>query len=367
MNAAARRSAHRRGWPRGLYEPRPGYYVWRHPSTGETLPIGRVSLAQAKNEASAANLHVAGIAPTLLERVASNGKTVADLLGKMPAAEKSNTRNTQRTHDKRIAAALGHLACSELTTMRCAEFLEGIEAEGKARSAEAVRSRLIGVCRRGQQLGWLSSNPAEPTRKAAVTVKRGRLTLDAYRAIRAKADETAPWLGQAMDVALCLGVDVSTLSKLKRKDIDGEWIEFQRGKTAVRIRVPLGLTMTATGLVLREVLRSVSGVASPWIIHHRQNYGNAPRGSSVAAQKISKAFTDARRAAGIPEKAAPTFHEIRSLCKRTYEAQGGIDTKALLGHLTEKMAALYGNARGAEALVVKVDPAPPSEREVNSK
>ncbi len=94
MNAAARRNAARRGWPRGLYEPRPGYYTWRHPTTGETLPIGRVSLAVAKSEALAANLHVEGLKPSLIERVASNSKTVADVLDKMPAAKTDNTLRT---------------------------------------------------------------------------------------------------------------------------------------------------------------------------------------------------------------------------------------------------------------------------------
>lgn len=67
MNAA-RRSIKRRDWPRGLREPRPGYYAWDHPD-GRTLAIGRVPLSIAKQEALAANLHLAETRPSLVERL----------------------------------------------------------------------------------------------------------------------------------------------------------------------------------------------------------------------------------------------------------------------------------------------------------
>ena len=97
-----------------------------------------------------------------------------------------------------------------------------------------------------------------------------------------------------------------------------------------------------------------TGVVSRYLVHHVSVYGNAPAGSKVHPDRISHAFTEARKLAGIPDEGAPTFHELRSLCKRLYEAQGGVDTKALLGHATEKMSALYADSRGAEVKVVKV-------------
>jgi hypothetical protein len=44
----------------------------------------------------------------------------------------------------------------------------------------------------------------------------------------------------------------------------------------------------------------------------------------------------------------------RSLAKRLYKEQGNVDTKALLGHLTERMSELYADPRGAEAIRVKL-------------
>ena len=43
---------------------------------------------------------------------------------------------------------------------------------GRARSAEALRSRLIAVCRKGMAEGWMDSNPAEATEKTDVPVMR---------------------------------------------------------------------------------------------------------------------------------------------------------------------------------------------------
>jgi integrase len=95
-------------------------------------------------------------------------------------------------------------------------------------------------------------------------------------------------------------------------------------------------------------------VVSPYYLHHVQPHGNAAPGSPVFVDRISKAFTDARILAGIADERAPTFHELRSLSKRLYDKQGGVDTQQLLGHASEKTAAIYADARGVEAVMVRV-------------
>lgn len=373
MNAA-RRNAARRGWPRGLYEPRPGYYVWRHPRTGETLPIGRVTLAAAKAEAVAANLHVEGMRPTLIERVSGSDRTIADLLDKMPAARTKNTAKALRSLDKIITDALGSVRCSDLTTAHCAQLVEGIEDDGKARSAQAVRSRLLAVCQRGQQLGWMEHNPADATRQPTVTVQRARLTLESFMAIRAHADAVNGWLGRAMDLALVTGADRSTISSLTRAHVVGDVLEVKRSKTAettaMVVHIPLDLELRVSGLRLRDLVRNTTGVASQFLIHHTKTFGNAPRGSQVYVDRISHAFTEARVLAGVPDvlpngKKAPTFHEIRSLAKRLYLEQGDVDTDVLLGHSSKKTAAIYADPRGAHPIRVRIGLA--NEREVNKK
>lgn len=91
-----------------------------------------------------------------------------------------------------------------------------------------------------------------------------------------------------------------------------------------------------------------------YVIHHARRHGNAPLGSKVHPDRLSHAFAEARLLAGIDGPNPPTWHEIRSLAKRLYKEQGNVDTKALLGHKTDRMSDLYADARGAEPIRVKV-------------
>ncbi len=360
MNAA-RRSLKRRDWPRGLREPRPGYYAWDHPN-GTTMAIGRVPLAVAKQEANSANLYLQEAAPSLVDRLKGAERTVSDLLAKMPVAENANTLKSTRSLDKLIAAKIGAKACAALTVEDCATLLEEVIDAGKARSAEALRSRLMAVCRKGMRLGWMESNPAEVTEKPRVTVQRGRLTLETFQLIHAKAHEAAEWLPHAMMLALVSAQDRSTVAAMERTHVAGGALTTWRTKTRETnqpVEIPLALRLDAVGVSLTELVAHRTRVVSKYLVHHVNIWGNAPAGSRVHPDRISHAFTEARRLAGIPDvlpdgKGAPTFHEIRSLAKRLYDKQGGVDTKALLGHSTEKMGALYGDPRGAEPIRVSV-------------
>ena len=367
MNAA-RRDKRRRDWPRGLYEPRAGYYVWRHPHTGATLAIGRTTFAHARAEAIAANAYVADTGPSLVERLQGAGQTVGDLLDQMPAAAAPNTAKAWRSLDKRIRATLGTKACAELDTRACAQLIEAAAAEAgddgrpKLRLAEALRSRLIAVCQRGQQLGWLKDNPAMPTRRPEVVVQRGRLTLEQFQAILARAAEVAEWLPLAMMLALVTGQDRSTIAGMERAHVGADALTTWRTKTRGTnqpVEIPLALRLDAVGTTLADLVRHRTPVVSRYLVHHVSPWGNAPAGSAVHPDRISHAFTEARRLAKIPDtlpdgRGAPTFHEIRSLSKRLYDEQGNVDTKALLGHRTEKMGALYADPRGVAPIRVRV-------------
>lgn len=354
MNAA-RRSARKRDWPRGLYEPRPGYFIWRHPTTGKTMAIGAVPLAVARNEALAANQFLADQKPSLVERLDGvETCTVAQLLEKIPTPEKINTAKTTRSLDKRISAFMGDRACDAVSTKLCADLIDEVLAEGKERLAQAVRSRLVAVFNFGITKGLLDSNPADPTARPDATVKRGRLTLEQFQAIYAEAPKVSEWLQQAMMMALVTGADRATISSTPRDCIKGDCMLIRRVKTGVLIGVPLDLRLDAVGVSVREVAKHRTGVISPLLLHHVSPWGNAPTGSKVHPDRISHAFTEARKLAKIPDEGAPTFHEIRSLCKRLYMKQGGVDTQALLGHADEKTAGIYADPRGIEPVFVKV-------------
>ena len=355
MNARPRDRS-RRDWPTGLREPRPGYFVWRHPVSGKEFALGRISLAQAKREANEALAFVLSEKPTLLERIQGKDNTIADLLKKMPVSEVYNTAKSLRSLDKKIEHAIGQVSCGGLTVAHCAEFIESEMEAGKARTAQALRSRLFAICNRGRALGWMESNPVEPIAKPSAQTTRKRLTMEQFKAILAKAPDVADWLPGAMLVALLSGMDRDTLSRLERKAIGSEFLTLQRLKTGIWLEIPLRLRMDAMDMTLADALAACrSNVVSRYVVHHRRSYrSDVQAGSPVFRDRITKAFTEARDLAGITGDDAPTFHEIRSLSKRTYMAQGNVDTKALLGHTTEKTANLYADPRGAEPLRVRV-------------
>lgn len=355
MNARPRDRS-RRDWPTGLREPRPGYFVWRHPVTGKELAIGRVSLAQAKREANDALAYVLSEKPTLLERIQGRDNTVADLLDKMPVSEVYNTAKSNRSLDKKIRDAIGSISCLGLTVAHCAQLVEDEVASGHKRQAQALRSRLFAMCNRGRSLGWMDSNPVEPIQKPEAKTTRQRLTMEQFQAILDKASDAAEWLHGAMLVALLSGMDRDTLSKLERKAIGKDFLTIKRAKTGIWLEIPLTLRMECMGMTLADALAACrSNVVSKFVVHHRRTYRHdVQAGSAVFRDRISKAFTEARELAGITGENAPTFHEIRSLSKRIYMAQGNVDTKALLGHTTEKAANIYADPRGIEPLRVRV-------------
>lgn len=354
--AARPRERVRRDWPAGLREPRTGYFTWRNPETGKELAIGRVSLAQAKRQVLDALAFLASGSPSLLERITGKDNSIAELLEQMPVSPKYNTAKSNRSLDKKIRESIGMIACAGLTVAHCAKFIEAEIATGKERSAQALRSRLMAVCKRGLQLGWLDFNPVEPTTKPQAKTSRKRLTLEQFKSVLAVAPQVADWLPGAMLVAMLSGMDRDTLASLERKAVGTEALTIYRGKTGVWVEIPLRLRMDELDMSLAEALAACrSNVVSRHVVHHRRTYRkDVKAGSPVHVNRITKAFKEARELAGITGDDAPTFHEIRSLAKRAYMAQGNVDTKALLGHTSEKTADIYADPRGAEPIRVNV-------------
>ncbi|WP_409021238.1 tyrosine-type recombinase/integrase [Caballeronia sp. LZ032] len=316
---------------------------------------------QAIFEVVEANAKLKELAPgkRLVERMNDTGETVADLLLKMSNAGVAKATIDQRKYlDRAIKARLGDIACSALTTKHIAEVLESFEAAGKMQWAANIRSRLRAICRRGMALGWMDKNPAEATDRARIKVQRQRLTLEAFNSIRAKAGDVAPWLENAMLLALVSAQDRSTVARWERAFVKGNMAILERSKTGARIAIPIELRLDAIGMSLSDVIARCrsTGVVSKYLIHHVRRQGPTNVGDPVQRGTISTRFAAARKLAGIKGKGAPSFHEIRSLSKRLYIEQGNVDTKALLGHKSDTMADLYADVRGAEPVKVRIGP-----------
>lgn len=360
--AARPRLRKRAHFPPNLHEPRPGYFTWRNPVDGKTHVIGRIPLAHAIQEANEANARAEAVTQrkSLTERIDIGKETVGDLLDKMPTEGlKPNTLSMQRSYDRRIRAAIGAIECHALTTKDIAAMVDAVKDKGTMRTAQALRSRISEVCNKGIALGWMEKNPAAVTEKVKVKVKRRRLTLEEFQATLEKAPAVAEWLENAMLLAIVSGQDRSTIGRWERSAVKGETILAKRSKTEVHIAIPIALHLDAIGISLADVIGRCksTGVVSRYLIHHIRPVGTVKRGDPVALETITAAFREARELARITGNDAPTFHEIRSLSKRLYMQQGGVDTRALLGHLTESMSNLYANTRGLEPIQVKISAA----------
>lgn len=357
--AARPRMRKRANWPDNLHEPRAGYYTWRDPRDGKTHILGRMPLAQAMHEAGQANLVVAKSMPTvtLSERLAVVPHSVDDLIAKMSIDDlKPSTIYARKTYDKVISAKLGKRACASITTVQVSDLIEEIKARGKMRWAQSIRKRMITLFTKGVALGWMDKNPALVTESVKVKVKRQRLTIEQFKLILAEAEKMSPWLSNAMLLALVSGQDRSTIAQWPRNSVkDGEAVVF-RQKTSKWIAIPVELRLNVVGLSLDDVIAKckATDVVSKYLIHHTENRGSIKRGAPIQLSTISNQFLAARRAAKIPDENAPSFHELRSLCKRLYVDQGNVDTKALLGHSTDAIADLYQNNRGVAPIKVRI-------------
>lgn len=356
--AARPRIRRRANWPDNLHEPRPGYYVWRDPRDSKTHVLGRITLAQAIHEAIEANVKVAksSARKTLVDRL-NGSRTVSDLIGRVSEKGLKASTIAGRKHcDNVIKEKIGARECSTIKTDELSDMLEAIIARGTVRMAQAIRSRMMDIFAVGVAIGWIEKNPAAVTLPITPEVKRKRLTLEQFKAILEKAPKVADWLQNAMLLALVSGQDRSTIGTWDRAWIKDGVATVWREKTQRWIAIPTAIRMDAIGMSLDDVVTRCksTNTVSKYLIHHVRNVGEAKRGDPVRHKSITSAFNKALNLAEIPKENAPTFHEIRSLSKRTYDTEGRVDTKALLGHSTDATANLYADNRGIEPIKVRV-------------
>lgn len=364
--AARPRSRQRRDWPAGLQESRPGYFVWFNPVTKSYVAIGRVTVAEARAQAIEANLWATqqtGKA-RLIDRLMERDKTVAEWLtewiAELEVSKKYavNTLRSYRSQIKALSEQIGAHVLSRLSVMDCDKAIVAIEAERGARTAQVCRSILVSAFKRAMTKGLMESNPAEALQAVDVEVQRQRFTWDSFSKVWAALGAAPVWLRHAVALGLLTGQRREDIAELQFSDVvDGVLrVVPIKNKGKVKLAIPVDLRMDRLGISLREQIAQCrrTGVASRYMVHQTEPHGNSPVGQKIWRDTITRRFSEYVEAALGPGKNLPTFHELRSLSKRVYMEQGGVDTKALLGHTTEQTADLYGNARGAEFKLVKV-------------
>lgn len=113
------------------------------------------------------------------------------------------------------------------------------------------------------------------------------------------------------------------------------------------VRLKIALTPSLSALLAR----CRDAVASPYLIHRLpgrarpsdQRAKDRVHHTKVLPEQLSRAFADARDAAGITSEHPPTFHEIRSLGGALLIEHGWAlpQVQALMGHASEAMTQVY--------------------------
>lgn len=332
---------------------RDGYYSWTHPETGIEYGLGR-NRTKAINEVIAAEVHLASRRLSLLERIAGASNTWkewCDEFEKILAERESrpNTIRVRRSQMNRLRACFPeNTAAARITTLDCAKVIDGIKAQGKARTAQAFRSFLIDCFDRMIARGWRKDNPARVLDEVKVKVRRARLPFEAFMALYEATDIV--WLRNAMALAIVSGQPRECVAAAKFTDIrDGAWWN-ERGKTGARIAIPLHIRLHCFGMSLEDVVRQCrsTGILSKHLVHQTRRAKGARLGRKMHVDMITRVFSAelAKLELSWGGKEPPTFHEIRSLSERLYKEQGGVNTQELLGHKDPRTTAIYHDGRG---------------------
>lgn len=356
------RQAKNRALPPNLYVNSAGYYYYRNPQSKKVKGLGR-DKAPAIQEARAANAVLATLRPSgLAEWVA--GKSSYTLTEWLPVyrelwmsrSARPPAANTILACDlnlKKIGQwELAWMAVSDITTAHVAARLQHESENSGPMASIQLRSRLSDVFRMAETQGLIAQgcNPVKATYMASYEVKRERLTIEQFRAMRAIAPVP---LARAMDLALVTAQRRDDLTGMKFDDCRDGYLHVVQGKSggSTRLQLDLQIGLAEIGMTIGEAVDACRDqTASVYLLHHVETRGRARRGAPLSNNGLTGMFQDARVAAGIisdKDRTPPSFHEIRSLAQRLYREQYGAEfAQVMLGHKNAATTAKYNDLRG---------------------
>lgn len=361
----AKRQAKRRDWPPNLYQQPNGYFYWRNPLEKKNYGIGR-DKSKAFQEARAANAHLATmVKSSLVQRISgieqySLEKWLDKYMEIWPNEGKPKAPATIDIAKRFIArikkADFAWMPVEQITTKHIADFLDVLQKDSTISVAINMRTRLQDIFRCAQVKGLIEEgkNPVTATKVSGYEVKRERLSLEQFLAIRAKV---SPWAQHGMDLALLTGQRISDIVNLKFSDYKDGSLFIIQGKTGHKLQQDGKIRLEVVGMSIEDAVKQCrTRVISKYLIHHTRTSGNYKKGAAVSSDGLSEAFRIGRDACGIKAaegKTPPTFHEIRSLAERLYRKEYGQEfSQSIMGHKHAKQTAEYNDIRGAGWAVV---------------
>lgn len=358
----AKRQAKRRDWPPNLYQQPSGYFYFRNPRTGKIKGLGR-DKPKAFQEARAANAYLEEVSKSSLVDWISGTERVSlsawlDQYLQLWLDESKPAKGTIRLAMHFLGrikeAGFAPLPVAEVTTKHIAEYLDGLKADSMALN---MRTRLHDVFRMAETKGLIENgrNPVTATKPRNYEVKRERLSLEQFIAIR---DKAGGWAANGMMLALLTGQRLDDITELMFSQYRDGHLFIEQKKTGHKLQQDASIRLSALGVSIADVIKQCRDrYVSKYMVHHGRAAGSGKPGEKVTPRGLSGAFTRSRDDLGIVAQVAgrtpPSFHEIRSLAERLYKAEYGAEfAQAIMGHKHAKTTAEYDDLRGTGWAVV---------------
>lgn len=310
-----------------------------------------MGMDKAKAFAAAKKLN-ALLMPTndLVDRVIGSKETVADAIAVFRRDDIPGRKWAPKTAEvyesviRRIEAGIGARPVEEVTVKDCAEFIRAVTPSDRARQQfRLVLGWILGCA---VQEGWIDTNPVLATRRFQHERKRTRLTKEIYDAIW---DHAEPWLRLAMDLSLITLLRREDIVSLRFSDVrDGFlWVVPQKteGSSLVKLKISIG------GHLATLLSQARDSVVSPFVVHRLPDRARPSdkraharlHHTQVMPEQLTRAFQDAREAAGVVGEHPPSFHEIRSLGGALIRDAGWTteEVQTLMGHASKSMTEHY--------------------------
>jgi integrase len=310
-----------------------GYFSYKHPK------IGRISLGSNRLHAirCAMQLNV-GLSP-LDERVqaAFNGESNFHKVGVTISEycqyfqndilpQRDLTRKTLVEYAQFLKQVQKSFENKDIRQVTLSDISRFLGARPAAQS-NRYRSMFCVLYKYAMAEGLVKENLPFKTLKRQEKIKRNRLSIEAFNAIRTCAPD---WLKNAMDIALVTGQRVGDIAEMKHSDIKYGFLFIKQSKTSHALQFPI------VGQ-LQEVINRCKSTDCDYLINIK--------GKPITSGHISRCFCEARKESGVYDNIEnpPSFHEIRSLSARM-QKKSGLDKKTIqnwLGHSSEQMTDLY--------------------------
>jgi len=337
-------------------------YHWRNPHTGKEYSLGNVSRREAIAQAIEANHYLDRnyVPSALLNKLQARPvMTVSEWLSAYESIlvrrnVKPVTLRLRKYQLNAIGKSLGDLAMTAVTTRDIALFLEVYVTENKQTMASILRSVLNDVFREAIVAGLVERNPVEPTRAKQPRVQRSRLSIEQFRMMLEAVRGSEPWFHCALLVALVTAQRREDITRMKFPDVRDRRLFITQSKKGNKLAIPVDLELPDIGMTLNDVIEECrrNNPSQHFIYSATRRHGRRP--GPVRPENLTQAFTRARARCGLNEADnPPTFHEIRSLSGRLYEAHYGEEfAQRLLGHKNLSMTQKYLDTRGDEYILV---------------